>query len=808
MAVWVRFVDLIPHVTCRVFIDDAYLWVRIDHVHHLQQAFAVTEIWNDLIGQKLNPSKSTLWATSVKSRASARTLFPLIPVALEFDALGTKIYTSHRDAYMFAPERVARIRTDIKNIGALPLPRSVKTSLIVAKVVPQFTYGAEVSDIPKKVLSDIQTDIATVLWHNRPHWRSKMLVFCFFSQPCFVEPKTARAYTAVLNFWRYIHSHPEIITTLQNIFEASIALKQSLVCHVSKALEHFHLRLFPDLSVGIGNQRFEILDVTPRDLRGFLHVMGRQACYEASGAKARKDVSKPSGLLDFNLSTAFYRRYSPPTDCVRSLVPHFESQIVGCTITNDRRAAVGFTDDPTCRFCLCEKESLRHIVYDCPSAPIDIRTAPKHDFGTNFVNFGIFDHPVALCNFRLEWQPWKPDALLDFQPDMPRRTLWTDGSVFFPQNFWVTTGAYAIVDESFTCVRVERVNHVALNSYATELYAVLQAIAISQGPIQIVSDCKTVVSLFSAMISANACDPTWSHLQWWRDIFRIWQMRRCQASEPIQLRWIRAHSCDDIPLHAVTPEVAKQLGMTVQDIVANRVTDDAAKKCALSHVPVDPQLFQSITHEVFVRQALLSRLNQQIGDDVPLLDHFERKDELICEDPLKDMQTRFPNWLWNLQVDQFPWTPTFTEQSHQALMTKLPPSEATSFSDFFSSLRWQVGDNLSTGYVEIAFLFQRRRFTLESIHLESSTFVDLLKKIRKACTTLFSSTGQKVLPGVHHATWAHKCGQAIPKGSILGARPFLENQELLQFACILREGRGQSLKGWAFDLSLCSEALG
>ena len=121
MAVWVKFVSLIPHVTCRVFIDDAYLWVRIQHLHHLQTAFHVTQQWNLLIGQKLNPDKSTLWATSTSARSQAKTCFPAIPLALEFDALGAKIYTSQRNATACSPERIAKIRTDIRNISALSL---------------------------------------------------------------------------------------------------------------------------------------------------------------------------------------------------------------------------------------------------------------------------------------------------------------------------------------------------------------------------------------------------------------------------------------------------------------------------------------------------------------------------------------------------------------------------------------------------------------------------------------------------------------------------------------------------------------
>lgn len=72
MAVWARFMSLLPEVMYKAFIDDAYIWVRLAHVDVLHRAFEATRQWNKLVGQKLNPDKCTLWATTGPARERER----------------------------------------------------------------------------------------------------------------------------------------------------------------------------------------------------------------------------------------------------------------------------------------------------------------------------------------------------------------------------------------------------------------------------------------------------------------------------------------------------------------------------------------------------------------------------------------------------------------------------------------------------------------------------------------------------------------------------------------------------------------
>lgn len=152
------------------------------------------------MGQKLNSAKSIIWGFNQIARKTIRALFPEMTLALEVEVLGVMIYTSKRDAFHFPSQKLHKILTDAKNIAALPLPVATKAHLVAAKVIPQCTYGAAISKIPKKGIARIQNEVTNVLWQNRPMWRSKWLVLGFLGQPHRVEPVLARAYSTVVSF--------------------------------------------------------------------------------------------------------------------------------------------------------------------------------------------------------------------------------------------------------------------------------------------------------------------------------------------------------------------------------------------------------------------------------------------------------------------------------------------------------------------------------------------------------------------------------------------------------------------------------
>ena len=799
MAVWSKFVSLIPGISAKAFIDDAYLWTKITNLHNLRVAFEVSQKWNDLVGQQLNPSKSSLWATSPNARKEAKQFLGNIPLVKEFDALGTKIYTSERLCFLFDDAKVSKISMDIKNISALPIPGKIKQRLLAMKVIPQFTFAADISSIPKKALNQLESEIATALWGHRPHWRSKGLVFTLLSQPCYAEPTVARAYTAVRNFWRFVHQHPESLCLLRELFHDSLQNQHSFLKHITNALSVFHLALFPNMQVGIGSIKFNILEVQIRDLKPFLLVMGRQHAYENVSFRTRKDVKRPTGLLDFDLSSCFRQFYKPVLG-EPSLIPHFESQQVGCTITNDRRCAAGFTESSLCRFCQQTKESLLHIVEDCDHVPPHLQIGPKHDLGPNFVGLGLVEHPVAICDVRLQ-QVSLPEVAT-FRASDPCQRLWTDGSLVLQESYWLQTAAYAVVNVHREVVAKGRVNHFSLSSYTAELFAGVAAFVTSSVPVEIITDCKTVVNMFFELIELGTVPPNWAHREWWTFFWQVYRDRDIGNGSPCSFVWMPAHQCDDVPLHDIDEEISKRVGWPVDHLICNRLADITAKQLAWDLAPINPQIFKHLQHECFARQSGLARLNQFIGSDCPVKNVYATKEEALPESSQIGYESRFPEWDWNPQLSSFGWIPGASHDIAAECGNLCSETDCDTLSSFLLSLKWKIHKDCSVAYVELAFIFAARDFKLEEI-APPCTFGDLTKFLKRVCDQVFALHHQKFLPGKHERDQSHSCGRALPRGAIFGARSFISKDELTGFARLIMEGGGRTLKTWQFELSTC-----
>ena len=135
-------------------------------------------------------------------------IFPDVPLADVIDVLGVKICVSSTKSFDFDAKKGEKIVDDLRNISALPLPMSVKKHIIGANVVPQLTYGSGMTKIPDRVLWKTQNEIVNVLWAKRPHWRSRLLVLGIVATPHRTEPQLARAYTAVIDFVRFLNQMP------------------------------------------------------------------------------------------------------------------------------------------------------------------------------------------------------------------------------------------------------------------------------------------------------------------------------------------------------------------------------------------------------------------------------------------------------------------------------------------------------------------------------------------------------------------------------------------------------------------------
>ena len=230
-----------------------------------------------------------------------------------------------------------------------------------------------------------------------------------------------------------------------------------------------------------------------------LHTLCTQWCYERAADQSRKDLSKPSGFLDVALSKSFSQLYIKPFDKALDLTAHFESQAVECSITRDRRAAAGYCDSKLCRFCNAETESLRHLLTDCTGVLPHVQP-PLHELGPNFQLLGLVDHPVGIAKHRLAFASIQGDISPPFVADADTQHVWTDGSVFLAESYWLTTAAYSIIDALGRTVDTGPVQSPKLTSYSAELFAIYKATVLSSAAIVIHTDCKCIVDQFHQLL--------------------------------------------------------------------------------------------------------------------------------------------------------------------------------------------------------------------------------------------------------------------------------------------------------------------
>ena len=614
--VWVCLMSALPEVSVRAFVDDAYLWTHITNVAILEKALAVTELWDYIAGQKLNADKSVVWGTSTEARKAAKMHFPNMQIKLEFDLLGSIMYTSRRSAYAFSEEKTAKIIADTRNISALPLPRAEKAKLVGAKIIPQCTYTAGLSNMPKHSIGRIQTEIVHVLWQKRRPWRARWLVITLLGQPHRIEPHFARAYHTIMDFLRFFHAHLEHKPLIMELLAAPSENKHGLAPKLREACACFGIHIHGDLTLTWRNsQQIPIEALTAKDSRKTLQTLAVNAAYHNSADTKRKDLSKPTGVIDRDLTLLFTRKSKLQTSTPFPADALFENQIVGAAPTRDRLFAAKLHDDSQCRFCNQEKESMSHFI-ECPSVREKIGAVPHHEFGPNFDLLGIFEHPYKIAEHRLRYTALPAVNPDPFEPHAPYQSVWSDGSVVWNENYWLESGGFSLVNEKGNLIVSGPVSHWHMSSYTTELYALAYAILIHQTPLRLFMDCQTVVHQFRQLVSNMAVDTGWSHQEWWRTILQQIQQRKQFISNPVEVHWIPAHAYENLPTSAITNELAQAKQTTIQHIYMNRLADMYAKRAATENGAVHPRDQSLLYNAVLEKHEWLVKLGELMYCDV------------------------------------------------------------------------------------------------------------------------------------------------------------------------------------------------
>ena len=66
---------IFPNIEAFVFIDDGYIMTKAIHIDELSAAVHATKLFDQLVGQKFNPEKSSAWATSKRAKNKLNRIF-------------------------------------------------------------------------------------------------------------------------------------------------------------------------------------------------------------------------------------------------------------------------------------------------------------------------------------------------------------------------------------------------------------------------------------------------------------------------------------------------------------------------------------------------------------------------------------------------------------------------------------------------------------------------------------------------------------------------------------------------------------
>ena len=508
MAMWAIFVKRFP-IECAVFIDDAYIWAKVDRIYWLQLAIDATKSWDTLTGQCLNDRKSQMWSTSAEGRKKLKTAFPEMELVHVIDILGSKVQTSNSRSFKWDPKKTYKVKQDIKNIGVLPCKKGIIAHLIGMKVIPQISFTPHINEIPKAALLTLQASIAATLWRNRPLWRSKMLVIGLFSAPHRCDPFIARAYATILEVFSFIKSAPGSIRQKWISLEhRPFVSPNTLYAHFLQACKCLDLQYHQDFLISMwGCQPVSFLEFSRKDLKNALQTLCRHQCYVAATRSARKDIVLSTGVLDFTTTIAFRAKIDQQLVNSISLGCHFDNVLVGCTFTRDRMCAIGQISSNECRFCNETKETITHLTQECQCIPENIpRPECPSVFGPNFANFGIVEVPFAHVQKRLAISDVSHipcPAWENTINDIPVSHLWTDGSVQDGHSFLHARASFAVVNKQGTCLAKGEVSHWTISSYTAELWAIIVAFVASKRPVVVHTDCKSVSEQINFLLANN-----------------------------------------------------------------------------------------------------------------------------------------------------------------------------------------------------------------------------------------------------------------------------------------------------------------
>lgn len=417
-------------------------------------------------------------------------------------------------------------------------------------------------------------------------------------------------------------------------------------------------------------------------MRNLIQCVARSICYSRASHATRKDIFPATGIFDAQLSLVGRTKCKGILENNIELSSFRDSSITGCTITNDRRFRAGFAGNNLCRFCHGSIESLHHVIHDCPKLPCrDIQPRMPLDCGPNFPLLGIVEVPeyIVANKLRASSTAHIPVAEWCQSPSDHLTCLWTDGSCDFPEFFWVCKGDFSITDINGVCIHSGSVQHPALCSYTTELWALIYAFCCHSNPVEIATDCDAIVQQTKQLICTLKVPHTWQHFEWWSFLLTIYCSRLQFAAEPLNVRWVPSHLLEHLPIHLISDAAAREAGSCWLDIRCNRQADYHAKR-AVQRNNLCAEFTKDKVMQIAAWQKWLAHVSSAISslcnDDEPIIHNFQEvveahntQTEVVLPHQstlaheISAYKNFLPKWNWDLTPEECLWCTDFTNQN-------------------------------------------------------------------------------------------------------------------------------------------------
>ena len=606
MTAWSLLIRHFPGVTPRVFVDDGYMTVTtLDAIPSLVQAVRATSLFDSLAGQQFNLHKSGWWATQDACVAELQPALPQAPRLKALRPLGVTINLDLRGTRDARAPAVVSFRRALRAIRSLPLSAASKASYVARKAMPMLSYAAELNFVPKRILSALASEVASVLWDGRPRWRSRELLLAVVHPGHLVHPEYALPYRTILNVAAHLQRSEVFSLKWRIAFTNQRLLPSTLVATFVSALTACGLRFQAPASVAFDHGPWlSLFGMSLRSLKRLLQWTIPQHAYARACRGRRADIAHgPTGLLD----VAFSRSPWSVPSCPRwtsfsRLLPSRKAVapavLVGSAVTADRLHASGLSGSPLCRYCGREQETIGHLVV-CQALPAEVGTPPPlvPDQGPAFATHGLLEVPADLQSAFCAAQSWPPTSPWPRHGLGHATHLWTDGSVYLPQHPFLAAAGYAVVSGSRATVDAGAVPGVFADNYRAEVYAIVRAAMHTRGHLVVHTDSQAAVQAWQAICVVGAVAPHIAAADLWQVLWNL-SRSRAEGGFVLELHWIRGHVVISDATHPLEALHAR----------CNHAADLAAKSAARVSLAVPARRLDALFFATYRRHLWLQSL--------------------------------------------------------------------------------------------------------------------------------------------------------------------------------------------------------